>query len=156
MSVLTKSEVRISMTKILKSITPNARLSQSEHVLEMLRGIPAYLNAKNVALFLSMKTEVETRPIMDDCTQSKRTILVPRIISDCEFEFVMLDSAATVDSLPLDKWGIPIPPFDDVHRMLLHPEFTPDVIIVPGVAFDPHCQRLGHGKGYYGLTKFEM
>ena len=66
MSVLTKPEVRRSMAKILKSISPSARLSQSEHVLKILQGIPAYKNAKNVALFLSMKTEVETRPIMDD------------------------------------------------------------------------------------------
>ena len=151
MSVLTKPEIRKSMARILKSISPATRISQSENVLKMLQGIPAYRNAKKVALFLSMKTEVETRPIMDDCTENKRTILVPRIISDCEFELVMLESSATVDSLPLDKWGIPIPPLDDVHRMVLHPEFTPDVIIVPGVAFDAKCQRLGHGKGYYGI-----
>ena len=150
MSMLTKTEVRKSMNKVLRAIAQNTRLEESQAVLERLRRIPHYANAHTVAVFLSMKTEVETRPIMDDCSANDRCILVPKILSDSEFEFVRLDSASSVDQLPLDKWGIPIPPFEDAQRMVLHPEYAPDVIIVPGVAFDAQCHRLGHGKGYYG------
>lgn len=25
------------------------------------------------------------------------------------------------------------------------------VVVLPGVAFDAHCRRVGHGKGYYGM-----
>lgn len=151
MSILTKPELRKSMNKILKTISQSSRMTQSNAILESLREIPEYQNARRVGVFLSMKNEVETRPILDDCTANQRSIVVPKITSDTEFEFVMLESSETIDSLPLDKWGIPIPVYDDVHRMLLHPEYTPEVIIVPGVAFDASCQRMGHGKGYYGM-----
>lgn len=150
MSILTKTEVRKSMNKVLRAISQNTRLEESKAVLEKLQCIPQYANAHTVAVFLSMKTEVETRPIMDDCSANGRSILVPKILSDSEFEFVRVDSSSSVDQMPLDKWGIPIPPFEDARRMVLHPEYAPDVIIVPGVAFDAKCHRLGHGKGYYG------
>ena len=150
MSYLTKQELRKSIRKVLRSISPEVRRYQSNNIFERLQQVLEYQRAKSVGLFLSMKTEVETRPIMEDCFSHGRTVVVPKIISDCEFEWVSLDSTSRLDSLPKDKWGIPIPEYNDANRLLLHPEFTPDVIIVPGVAFDAKCQRLGHGKGYYG------
>jgi 5-formyltetrahydrofolate cyclo-ligase len=32
------------------------------------------------------------------------------------------------------------------------PEATPDILLVPLLAFDKACRRLGHGKGYYDRT----
>lgn len=58
-------------------------------------------------------------------------------------------SAQEIDSFPRSKWGIPEPELDPEK-----PDGTYsgkiDVVIVPGVAFDEGCNRLGHGKGYYG------
>jgi len=55
----------------------------------------------------------------------------------------------TVRSLdfPGSHWGIPEPSADA-------PAASPDVLanalwLVPGVAFDPACRRLGRGKGVY-------
>ena len=97
-----------------------------------------------------MKTEVDTQYIMEDCFREGKNVLVPKIISDCEFELVSLSSQSEVEKLPKDKWGIPIPPFENNNRMIFHPEKTPEVILVPGVSFDAKCKRMGHGKGYYG------
>ena len=63
---------------------------------------------------------------------------------------IKVHSIEEIDSFPRSKWGIPEPPTvpskeeDGVYvgRM--------DLVIVPGVAFDARCNRLGHGKGYYG------
>src|SRR6056297_1809606 len=57
-----------------------------------------------------------------------------------------LSSPKDVSSFPVSKWGIPEPP--------LPPSFSPsfpplDLVLVPGVAFDNNCNRLGHGKGEY-------
>lgn len=153
MSVSAKSELRKAMNKVLKALSANSRMEASSSIAVSLQNVPAYRNAKSVAVFLSMKTEVDTTPIMKYCSSQSKTLLVPKIISDCEFELVTLDSYESVDLLPKDKWGIPIPVYDDAHRMVEHPECTPDVIIVPGVAFDRRCQRMGHGKGYYGEIK---
>lgn len=151
MQTLTKSEVRKSIGKILRSLSPESRLSQSVAITNQLCALDEYKSAKSVALFLSMKTEVDTHFLMEDCFTNHKNVLVPKILSDCEFELVSLQSQTEVDALPKDKWGIPIPVYDDSTRMILHPETTPEVIVVPGVAFDSSCKRMGHGKGYYGI-----
>lgn len=70
-------------------------------------------------------------------------------------DMIMLRVAGpeAVEAFPKSKWGIPEP--------LLPAPFEPgrddgtyagrmDLVVVPGVAFDARCRRLGHGKGYYG------
>ena len=62
----------------------------------------------------------------------------------------MAPSEAELRALPLDKWGIPVP-----HAAWLdeHGDHATsgevDCIIVPCVALDHDCRRLGHGGGYY-------
>jgi 5-formyltetrahydrofolate cyclo-ligase len=46
------------------------------------------------------------------------------------------------DSLPVDKWGIKVP---DDSAAAKHSEIH--AFLVPGLAFDPQCNRLGHGRG---------
>ena len=63
---------------------------------------------------------------------------------------VVAPSEAELRALPLDKWGIPVP-----HAAWLdeHGDHATsgevDCIIVPCVALDHDCRRLGHGGGYY-------
>lgn len=62
-----------------------------------------------------------------------------------------LESEVEASSFPLTKWKIPEPPVD----LVLSREdgvFTGDIdlVVVPAMAFDSRCNRLGHGRGYYG------
>lgn len=69
-----------------------------------------------------------------------------------------LRSLEDFKTLKRNSWGIPTPPKSSISerencldRGISHEndEFGLDLIIVPGVAFDHSCRRLGHGKGYY-------
>lgn len=62
-----------------------------------------------------------------------------------------LESDQEASSFPLTKWKIPEPPED----LVLSREdgtFAGDIdlVVVPAMAFDARCNRLGHGRGYYG------
>lgn len=64
-----------------------------------------------------------------------------------------VSSMAEINSYPRSKWNIPEPPLtDEQGRDRADGTYTGDlgVVIVPGVAFDGRCNRLGHGRGYYG------
>ena len=56
-----------------------------------------------------------------------------------------------IADFPKSKWGIPEPPkeFSDKAVDATHLSLV-DCVILPGVAFDSQCARVGHGKGYYG------
>jgi 5-formyltetrahydrofolate cyclo-ligase len=58
-------------------------------------------------------------------------------------------SSAEIDGFPRSKWGIPEPPVEPPREDGTYSGRI-DVVVVPGVAFDRKCNRLGHGKGYYG------
>ena len=148
--MLSKGKLRKSIIKTLRSITPLRRSQQSNAILHSLVQLPIFGKANPVALFLSMDTEVDTRPLLDNCLRSNKLTVVPRIVSKQEFEWVKIDSSKAIDALPKDHWGIPIPEWTDSTRMVFHPDYTPEMVIVPGVAFDSRCRRLGHGKGFYG------
>lgn len=150
MSAATKKDLRKLIGRVLRSLSAESKMEQSARILGNIRNLKEYRSAKSVGLYLPMNTEVDTRGIMEDCFGCGKSVIVPKILTESEFEWVSIDSCSVVDALPRDKWGIPIPEYHDGNRLLLHPELTPDLVIVPGVAFDSHCQRLGHGKGYYG------
>lgn len=62
-----------------------------------------------------------------------------------------LESDQETSSFPLTKWKIPEPS----EELVLSREDGTfagdiDVVIVPAMAFDARCNRLGHGRGYYG------
>jgi 5-formyltetrahydrofolate cyclo-ligase len=68
-------------------------------------------------------------------------------------DLVMLPvgSAQEIDAFPRSKWGIPEPDLpDDVAAVDGTYSGMIDLVVVPGVAFDARCNRLGHGRGYYG------
>lgn len=62
-----------------------------------------------------------------------------------------LQSEEEVSSFPLTKWKIPEP---SAELVLSREDGVVagdiDVVVVPGMAFDAGCNRLGHGRGYYG------
>lgn len=65
-------------------------------------------------------------------------------------------SVQEIDSYPRSKWNIPEPPLaDEEGRPRADGTYVGDigVVIVPGVSFDHRCNRLGHGRGYYGEAK---
>lgn len=62
-----------------------------------------------------------------------------------------VESEEEIKSFPLTKWKIPEP----AEELVLSREDGVyagdiDVVVVPAMAFDTGCNRLGHGKGYYG------
>ena len=93
--------------------------------------------------YVSDGTEPDLTPVMRYALQAGITLCLPR------FEQSGTYSIVTVRSLdfPASHWGIPEPSAD---APAASPELLAEALwLVPGVAFDPACRRLGRGKGVY-------
>lgn len=113
---------------------------KSAHAVMKLEALEAFQRAKTVLAYWSIEGEVHTHAPVIRWAQHKRVAL-PMVENDS----LVLGLFTGMDCMA------PSPPFG-----ILEPKSTPrvcidevDLVVVPGIAFDLHGNRLGRGKGYY-------
>jgi 5-formyltetrahydrofolate cyclo-ligase len=120
--------------------------SVSLQIVGRLVQLPEYLAARTVLAYISFHSEVSTRQLLPRAWGDGKRLVVPYCVGD-RLELFLLGSC---EELAPGTLGILEPneelrPLADRH---IRPEEL-DLIVVPGLAFDPQCGRIGYGKGYY-------
>ncbi|XP_051896474.1 5,10-methenyltetrahydrofolate synthetase (5-formyltetrahydrofolate cyclo-ligase) isoform X2 [Pristis pectinata] len=96
-----------------------------------------------------MSDEIQTEDIIKDIFQCRKECFIPRYKAGSNhMDMVKLGSVEEMRNLPVTSWNIQQPAEDD----LLEEALTTgglDLILMPGLGFDKHGNRLGRGKGYY-------
>jgi 5-formyltetrahydrofolate cyclo-ligase len=134
--------------------------------------MPEYKAARRISVYLSMPGgEISTSDIVRNALGQGKKVFVPytyNLQSPKEgqpksiMDMVELQSMKDFESLESDKWGIPTPSKASISSRAncfggtgvtngetKGAEAGLDLIIMPGMAFDSHFGRLGHGKGFY-------
>lgn len=118
----------------------------SAAILGRLFQRPEYVAARSILFYVSARSEVQTHRGILAALADDKIVAVPYCVG-AELEIFRLDSFA---DLELGAYGIHEPRAElrssPAHQIDL---MSIDLIIVPGVAFDPCGSRLGHGLGYY-------
>lgn len=149
-----KSSLRGAMRKSLRGLSQAELSSSSERARARLEELPAFQSSAAVSVYLSMPTgECQTRPLLENMLAQGKTVFIPRVEGPNrgDMRMLRLHSIEQLDSFPRSNWGIPEP--TEAEAQLLDDGLSDaviDTVIVPAVAFDANCHRLGHGKGYYG------
>ncbi|MDR0899769.1 MAG: 5-formyltetrahydrofolate cyclo-ligase [Lactobacillaceae bacterium] len=129
---MNKSELRKIQKEKLSRIKNKAE--QEEKILAQLFLDNWFIDAKTVATTMSTAIEFDTAKIR----QSQKRILLPRIVGT-KMEFIEIHPETEFDT---SAFGIQ-EPIGEVFKG------EPDLVIVPGLAFNLLGDRLGFGKGYY-------
>ena len=97
---------------------------------------------KRIAIYYSVKNEVTTVQIIKHLWSENKELFLPTI----QLNQLMFGPYKSGDNLSKNKFGIPEP----ITRTedLIAADIL-DLVIVPLVAFDSNCNRLGMGGGYY-------
>ena len=133
----TKQGLRSYMRCLKKRQNSSELDRQSQEIMGILEKTPLFVNAKTVMLYSSLPDEVRTAAFIEKWRNSKRIIL-PTVVGD--------------DIVPVELTSDTEFAVGDFN--ILEPQNRPytdgyDLIVVPGVAFDPTGNRLGRGRGYY-------
>lgn len=119
----------------------------SQKIMQTFMNLPEYQKAGTVLFYIDVRSEVRTRHSLPAALQSGKTIAIPWCTETVELALFKLES---MDELSVGMYKI-LEPKEEL-RMLPEKQIDPqsiDLIMVPGVAFDRRCARMGHGKGYY-------
>ena len=119
----------------------------SRQIVDRLLDLPAYQNAQTVLFYVDVRAEVQTRHALPGALGGTKRIVVPWCNAHGELELFHLESMSELD---IGKYGILEPRAELRTRSAkaIEPQ-EPDLVLVPGVAFDRHGGRLGHGNAYY-------
>ena len=114
-------------------------------VAAVLKGLPELRNARSIALYAARDDELPTRPLFESLRPLGKPLLMPLVTSGGPLAFFPV---ADWDELRVGHYGVLEPPGTTGAIEL----GKGDVVITPGVAFDPKGHRLGRGRGYYDRT----
>ena len=130
-----KDELRKLMINKRKSIRNKKDLSQE--IVNKVINLDVYKKSRVIALYNSLKDEVDTSLLIEEALKEK-IVLLPRIINN-KMIFVKIDSNTKYYKSNI---GV-IEPEGKAYLESI------DLIIVPGLSFDRNRNRLGFGMGYY-------
>lgn len=127
----------------LAQFPPVAREDASALITARVMALPEFQQVHVVALYAALPVEPQTRGIFAGA-QAGQILVFPRMDAATS----RLDFFAVHDwnELVPGKFGLLEP---DPHKCELMELAAIDTILVPGMAFDRHCLRLGRGGGYY-------
>lgn len=117
-------------------------------IQDALLGLEAVARAADVLVYLAVRGEVDTRRLIQGLWDKGSRVLVPRCRPDAPGE-LDLHCLRCFSELRPGAYGIPEPDPEHCPALDDAESASPQVVVVPGVAFDRHGRRLGYGGGYY-------
>lgn len=112
---------------------------RSSAICKRLSMLDEYRQADNICAYISKGNEVDTKPIIDLAWSQGKNIYVPKVYGR-DMHFIRICS---YDDLQKGNFGIYEPVSDE------YSDVDSGLMIMPGVAFDRECNRIGFGGGYY-------
>ncbi len=148
-----KRALRHRALEARRSLSRDEVVAKSRRISRRLAHLAAYRNARTVLFYVSSKdNEVDTTAPIERAIRKGKTVLVP--ISNLETRGLSWSELRSLDELERATFGILEPRAEC--RRVRDPQ-QGDLVIVPGVAFDPSCGRIGYGGGFYDrfLSSFD-
>lgn len=136
-----KPALREHYRSVRKAIPAHEREDRSDVIARLLVTIERYEHAGSLFVYVAAGTEVQTLGLIEAALADGKTVAVPRVAPD---EGVMHPLVIrSLGDLAPGRFGIQEPTTHEVF------DTTPDLVVVPGLAFTRSGRRLGQGGGYY-------
>ena len=139
-----KVDIRSRMRDALAAMDDGARHDASAAACSNLTSLEAFRHASVVMLYMPVACEADLTSAALRCFRMGKTVCVPRV----DWKRKDLDPVEVTsfddEAVDTDENGQRTPP----SGAPLLPTMV-DLVVVPGLAFDPHGHRLSRGVGYY-------
>lgn len=119
--------------------------TRSDIITDKLLSMDCIKNAHNIMLYLDFNNEVQTNNLINKLLSLKKTISSP-VAYKKDRKLIPTQITDLKKDIQLGAYGIR-EPNPNYSRSI--PVKDLDIVIVPAVAYDLNCYRLGYGGGFY-------
>lgn len=139
-----QSAMRAIVEQRRRMLTKDEVAADSARIIAQIEQMSAFREAHVVMMYYPVHNEVDLRPLLEKYGDQK-TFLFP-VTHRYSMEVRPYDGE---DMMRKGRLGVPEPQTPTYKGHI-------DLMLVPGVVFDRHCNRIGRGGGYYDkfLAKF--
>lgn len=117
-------------------------LEKSKEITKMVLELPEYQQADTIFCYVDFRNEVRTREIIEDAWKQNKKVAVPKV------EGQVMNFYQVRRWTDLKEGYMKI--LESKEECVKIEVQTEDMLmIMPGVAFDEKCNRIGYGGGYY-------
>ncbi len=137
-----KPKIRSKALKLRKTFSDSDRLLRDARIFANLESLDCFRRSHHVLFYWSVEGEVDTHALIDK-TIAEKQLYLPVSRGKSHMQAVPIRRPFR---LKKGREGIP-EPRDSTPNSLFDRRI--ELVVVPGLAFDPKGNRLGMGKGYY-------
>ncbi|MCI8668245.1 MAG: 5-formyltetrahydrofolate cyclo-ligase [Lachnospiraceae bacterium] len=141
--VLTKSEARRQAKAARNSLSDSEVSAHSRCIFDKLTALREYRDSSRILAYADCNREVATADFIQICLNDGKHVALPRVTAAGCMDFYEIHD---LSELIPGSFGIPEPVGN---RMLLPEPDSSVLMLLPGLAFDHFCHRVGYGGGYY-------
>ena len=135
----TKKEIRHKIIRLRKEMDPLVWQQATNDITERVINHPRFLEETDIYCYANYNGEVGTSSIMEEAWKLGKSVWFPRI-EGSKMNFYLVESK---DDLQPGAYGILEPTGNHIA------DGEDGLLIMPGVAFDEECHRIGYGGGFY-------
>lgn len=143
MTRLDKSSIRMKCREQRKSLLAREKRFNSQKIVQRVLKKDPFVHAITIMMFLPTDYEPDIHPLIEKALGMGKTVCVPYCMPKKQMAAAVPDDWS---DLGVNSYGIAEPAKG--RHTVVEPAAI-DLVLVPGLAFDSQCNRLGHGTGYY-------
>jgi len=142
-----KTVLRAVMRERRRSMTDRDVYERSLAAQRRVLASDAWSAATSVGLYVGVRRETDTSLLLEEAWKAGKDVYLPHV-SPVALGIMNLVLCRSGQDLVKNRFGIP-EPASHISPVSQENFGYPDIIVVPGLAFDTEGHRLGSGGGYY-------
>lgn len=144
-ATLTAAQVRQRNRQRRAQLSKRVKRQNNQAIVNQVKRLPSFLNAKNIAIYVDAQGEVETQTLIKFALKTKKRVFLPVLdpFNKRHMHFIRYTARSP---LVKNRFKMLEPKLSLRGRM---PKRCLSTVLCPLVAFDENCQRMGMGGGFY-------
>ena len=146
--MISKTALRKTMREKRRALPDTEMRERSLAAQRFILASNVWKNASSVGLFKAVHSEICTDSLFEEAWNARKKIFLPYMLPAPPAGIMHFLPCGSGQALVANQYGI-LEPTPEVCPLPPEGDWIPDLVIVPGLAFDRVGHRLGSGGGYY-------